>query len=338
MWKSLLINGILLIKMVRKVEISHKTIIFTFLFLASVWFFYYIRDIVLQVFVALILVSILNPIVARLSKFRVPKALSILVSYILIFGLLSLSVGSVLPPLIEQTTLLANSLPTFVQNSEISKYINEDAVKQLVSQLGSLPGQIIKSGISFFGNILSVLTVLMFAFYILLVRDRFESGLENLVGSEKSKDIVNFLNNLEIKLGGWARGQFLLMLAIGLVSYIGFIILGIPYALPLALLAGILEIVPFIGPIIAAIPVIIIGFSISPFLGLAAVALTFLIQQLENYVFIPKIMEKSTGVSPIVVLISLAVGYRLAGIVGVVISVPVIIIIQTLIEERLKDK
>jgi predicted PurR-regulated permease PerM len=293
---------------------------------------------VLQVFVALILVSILNPIVVKLSKFKIPKALSIFLSYVLIFGLLSLSVGSVLPPLIEQTTHLANTLPSFVQNSEVSKYINEDAVKQLVSQLGSLPGQIIKTGISFFGNILSVLTVLMFAFYILLIRDKFDSGAENLVGAEKAKTIVNLVNNLEIKLGGWARGQFLLMFAVGLVSYIGFIILGIPYALPLALLAGIFEIVPYIGPIIAAVPAVIIGFSISPFLGLATIGLTILIQQLENYVFVPKIMEKSTGVSPIVVLISLAVGYRLAGIVGIVISVPAIIIIQTLIQERLKDK
>ena len=171
----------------------------------------------------------------------------------------------------------------------------------------------------------------------MLVRDKLDENLELLLGKEKSKSLVNTLNLIETKLGGWARGQLLLMLAIGVVTYIGLLVLGIPYALPLALLAGIFEMIPFIGPIIAAIPAIILGFSASPFLGFATLTFAILIQQLENYVFVPKIMEKSTGVSPIIILIGLAVGYRLAGITGTIISVPVIIIIQTLLQERLKD-
>ena len=126
----------------------------------------------------------------------------------------------------------------------------------------------------------------------------------------------------------------LLMLLIGVLSYIGFIALGIPYALPLAMLAGIFEIVPYVGPILASIPAIILGFSISPFLGFAAVGLAVLIQQLENYVLVPKITERSTGVSPIVTLLSLAIGFRLAGIVGMIISIPIVIIIQTLVQHK----
>lgn len=324
--------------MVRKVEISHKTIIFSFLFLLFAWFIYYIRDIVLQVFASLIIVSIINPIVVRLSKFKIPKAISILVSYVLVIGALVVSVGSILPPLVEQTTNLANNLPKFAEQMNISSFINDNAINEIIAQLGSLPGQIIKTGVLLFGNVLSILTVLIFAFYILLVRDRLDENLESLFGREKSKEFVNILNLIESKLGGWARGQLLLMLAVGLVTYIGLLILGIPYALPLALLAGILEIVPFIGPIIAAVPAVILGFSSSTFLGFAALSLAVLIQQLENYVFVPKIMEKSTGVSPIIVLIALAVGYKLAGITGTLMSVPVVIIIQTLLQEKIKDK
>ena len=121
-------------------------------------------------------------------------------------------------------------------------------------------------------------------------------------------------------------------------SYIGFIILGIPYALPLALLAGIFEIVPYLGPVVASIPAIILGFSISPFVGGATIGLAVLIQQLENYLFVPKIMEKSTGVSPIITLLSLAVGAKLAGITGMVISIPIVIIIQTLLQNRFQEK
>lgn len=318
--------------MPRKIEISHKTIIFTSIFIGSLWFVYYIRDIVLQVFVALLLVSIINPLIIKLSKYRIPKIVSILLSYILIFGFLGTAIASILPALIEQTTNLANNLPGYLQNSDLSKYINEDLVRQIMSQLGSVPSQIIKAGFSFFGNILSILTVAIFAFYLLLVRDRFDENLEFLFGKDKTKGVVNIINILETKLGGWARGQFTLMFLIGLLSYLGFMILGIPYALPLAMLAGIFEIIPYLGPVIASIPAIILGFSISPFLGFAAIGLAVLIQQLENYVFVPKIMEKSTGVSPIITLISLAVGFRLAGIVGMIISIPIVIIIQTLVQ------
>ena len=106
----------------------------------------------------------------------------------------------------------------------------------------------------------------------------------------------------------------------------------------LALLAGIFEIVPYLGPIVASIPAIILGFSISPFVGGAAIGLAILIQQLENYVFVPKVMEKSTGMSPIIILLALAVGAKLAGITGMVISIPIVIIIQTLLQLRFKEK
>ncbi len=320
--------------MPRKIEISHKTIIFTAVFLGSVWFLYFIRDIVLQLFVSVLLVSVLNPFVNKLSKFKIPKGVSVLLSYILIFGSFGLAIASVLPPLIEQTTNFANNFPTYLHNLGLQNYTNEEVLKQLVSQLGSVPGQIVKAGFSLFGNILSILTVAIFAFYLLLIRDKFDTNLEFLFGKEKTREIASLVNTLEKRLGGWARGQFMLMFLVGILSYIGFIILGIPYALPLALLAGIFEIVPYIGPVAASIPAIILGFSISPFLGFMSICLAILIQQLENYIFVPKIMEKSTGVSPIVTLLSLAIGFRLAGIVGMIISIPIVIIIQSMIGNK----
>ncbi len=324
--------------MVRKVEISYKTIIFTAIFMASLWFLYFIRDIVLQLFAALLLMTILNPIVKKLSKIKIPKTLSVLVSYILIFGVFGFAIGILLPPLVEQTTNLANNLPKYFQDSGITKYANGDVLKEIVSQLGSVPSQVIKAGFSFFTNILNILTVLIFAFYLLLIRDKFEKNLEFMFGKTKGEDMSKLINQLEVRLGGWARGQLLLMLLVGISSYIGFIILGIPYALPLALLAGIFEIVPYLGPVVASIPAIILGFSISPFVGGATIGLAVLIQQLENYLFVPKIMEKSTGVSPIITLLSLAVGAKLAGITGMVISIPIVIIIQTLLQNRFQEK
>jgi len=278
--------------------------------------------------------SVLNPLINKLSKFKIPKGISVLISYVVIFGVLGLAVATLLPPLVEQTTNLANNLPKYLQDLGINKYANGEVLKQIISQLGSVPGQIVKAGFSLFTNILSILKIAIFAFYLLLMKDKFDQNLEPLFGREKSKSISTLVDRLENRLGGWARGQFFLMLLVGTLSYIGFIILGIPYALPLAMLSGLFEIVPFVGPVIAAIPAIILGFSISPFVGFATIGLAFLIQQLENYVFVPKIMEKSTGVSPIVTLLALAIGSRLAGIVGMIISIPLVIIAKTLLEGR----
>ena len=163
-----------------------------------------------------------------------------------------------------------------------------------------------------------------------MVREKLDDHLGFFFGEEKKHKAGKLIDLLETRLGGWARGELILMALVGVSTYVGLALLGIPFALPLALLAGLFEIIPYLGPIIAAVPAVLIGLSISPLMALATAALAFLIQQLENYIFVPKVMEKSVGVSPIITLIALAIGLRLAGIIGVVISVPVVITLQVL--------
>lgn len=319
----------------KTIEISHRTIIFTVVFLILVWFLYQIRDLILEVFVALLIMTILNPLVSKLSKYKIPRAVSVLLSYILLFGLIGVVIAGVVPPLIDQTTNFVNGLPAYFESLGISSYFGEQLVNNLISQIGTLPAQVAKITISFFSNLFGVLIVLIFAFYLLLAREKLDNQLAYLFGDKKKKKIGKVIDILEKKLGGWARGQLTLMFLVGISSYVGLKLLGIPFALPLAMLAGLLEVVPYIGPVIAAIPAVIIGFGISPVMGTATLALVFLIQQVENYVFVPKVMEKSVGVSPIITLLALAIGFRVAGIVGVIISVPVVITIQVLSKEYL---
>jgi predicted PurR-regulated permease PerM len=127
------------------------------------------------------------------------------------------------------------------------------------------------------------------------------------------------------------------MVLIGVLMFIGLSLLRIPFALPLAILAGVLELIPTLGPIVAAVPVAIIGFGISPLTGVASLALSFLVQQLENYLFVPKVMEKSVGVSPVITLFALAIGFKLAGIAGALFSVPVFIAIQVVLSFTLSE-
>jgi predicted PurR-regulated permease PerM len=314
----------------KKIEISHRTIIFTVLFLLFLGFLFLVRDIILGLFVAILIMAILNPLVSRLTRFRIPRAVSILVTYILVFGIFGIAVASILTPLVEETAGFVNNLPYFLGNLGVAK--------ELLGQVVALPGQIFKVGASLFSNLVLTLGSLVFAFYLLLARDKLEEQLVSFFGEEKSRNFGRIIDKLEIKLGGWARGELILMLAIGLATFLGLKLLGIPYALPLAILAGILEIIPTLGPIIAAIPSIIIGLGISPVMGLATAALAFLVHQLENYLLVPKIMEKSVGVTPIATLLSLAIGAKIAGIVGALIAVPILITLQVLLKEYFEKK
>lgn len=314
--------------MYRKIEISHKTIIFTVLFLLSLWLVYVIRDIILTLFVSLLLMAILDPLINRLGKLKIPRGLSIILCYIIIIGLFSVAVAAVVPPLIDQTTSFVANLPAYLDRLGINRVLSDQITNQFLTQVGSLPGQIVAVGVSIFSNIFSVISVLMFTFYFLIARDKLDDQLVFLFGAEKRETIAKFINSLGSRLGGWARGELALMAIIALADFLGLMLLGIPFALPLAILAGFLEIVPYFGPIVSSIPAVIIGLSISPIMGLATVALAILIQQAENYFVVPKVMEKSVGVPPIATLIALTVGFRLFGVVGALISVPIVLTAQ----------
>jgi len=324
--------------MPKKIEISHRTIVFVFVFIFALWFLYFIRDIILQLFVAVFIMTVLNPFVRALTRLKIPRTLAVFVIYLFIIALFSLLIAGIIPPLVEQSTSFANSLPKYLSTLGISPYISEQITGQIISSIGSLPGQIIKVGVSIFSNVISVLAVLVFSLYLLLSREKLEDQLGFLFGDEKKKKIGRVIDRLEMRLGGWARGELTLMILVGSANYIGLSLMGIPFALPLAILAGLLEIIPNIGPITAAIPGIIIGLSISPVTGLAVGALALLIQQLENYVLVPKIMEKSVGVSPLITLLALAIGFRIAGVVGALLAIPATITLQVLASEYIYSK
>ncbi len=324
--------------MLKKVEISHRTVVFTVLFLLGLWFLYFIRDIILQLFVALLLMTILGPFVTLLTRIKIPRAVSVLITYILVLGALGGVIALIAPTLAQQTTNFVNALPAYLAKIGVNSSLTGNLTGGVLTQLGAIPGEIVNFTVSIFSNIVSLVTVLVFAFYLLLSHDKLKDQAGFLFGQTKKQQIGRFMDAWENKIGKWARGQLFLMFLVGLATYIGLFLIGIPFALPLAILSGILDIIPILGPIVAAIPAILIGFGISPVVGLAVTAVSFLVHQLEGYILVPKIMEKSVGVSPLVVLISIAIGARLLGIMGVIISVPFVITLQVLVKEYLISK
>jgi predicted PurR-regulated permease PerM len=156
------------------------------------------------------------------------------------------------------------------------------------------------------------------------------------VGREQR--VKSLIVQIEEKLGSWLRGQLFLSLIIGILSYIGLLVLGIPYALPLAVVAGVLEVIPVIGPIISSIPSVLIALTISPILGLAVAAMYFVIQQLENHLIVPQVMKRAVGLNPLIVILAIAIGSSLLGFAGALLAVPIAVVLQTVVGEVIESR
>lgn len=323
--------------MPKTIEVSHRTIIFTALFLLGLWFLYQIRTIILGLFVSVLLMMALLPAVDLLSRYKIPRALAIVLVYILTLLAFGGILAGVIPPLVDQTSSLATRIPTYLEQVGI-RGIDESLIRDQIAQIGTIPADIVRLTLSVFSNLITVFAVLVITFYLLLERDNLNKYLTFLLGQGKEKKAKRFIDKLERRLGGWVRAEIILMSIVGVLTYIGLRLLGIHFALPLALLAGVLEIVPNIGPVVAAVPAVLAGLTVSPVMGLAVAALYFLIQQLENSLIVPKVMEKSVGVRPLVTIISLAIGFKLAGIVGAVLAVPVVLVLQVASSEVFASK
>lgn len=314
--------------MTSKIEISHKTIIFTVALVVALWIFVQIHDILFLIFIAFILMSALRPLVEGLARFRIPRLLSVFLIYTIVFGVFGVSLAGTVPALIAQSSRFLQDLPIFIER--VLPYWNIDA-RSLTAQIAPISENIVKFTVGLFSNIVTTLTVLVFAFYFLLERRHAESFLTDTMGKEAADQVIGILMSIEQRLGAWIRGEIILMVIVGVMVYIGLTLLKIEFSVPLAIIAGVLEIVPTIGPIVSAIPAIFVALAISPFLALSVAALYFIVQQFENNLIVPYVMRKSTGLSPLITIFSLMVGARFAGIFGAVLAVPIVLVLQVIL-------
>ena len=311
-----------------KIEISHKTIFFTVFFLAFLWLLFQIKDIILLVFVAFIFMAALKPWVERVEKLKIPRFLAILIVYSFLFFILAVTLIFVLPPLVTQTSNLGKYLPKYLEAA--LPFVNLH-LQTLIDQFAPLGENLIRITISFFSNIFTLVTIFIFTFYFLLERAHLREFLISFVGKQAEKRLIEIFRKIENRLGRWIRAQISLCLIVGVTSYIGLSILRVNFALPLAILAGMLEIIPTLGPIVSAIPAILIAAFTSPLLGVAVIALYFIIQQLENTLIVPQVMKKTIGLPPLVTFLALLIGGRIAGIAGAVLSIPTVLMLEVII-------
>ena len=304
------------------VDLSFRSYILAVIVLLSILFFQNILGILILVFVSFLIAVAVVPFVDFLGRKHIPRGLSTLIILLLIFsGLITLAV-SMISPLISQTIGFLQQLPPLIER--LAPY-NIDLSGALTPQITSVPGNVLKLAAGTFSSLLALFTVIVISYYLVAERSHLKTRLESWFDAARAKRYLHSVEELEKRLGSWVRGQIFLMFLVGFLSYIGFVLIGLPSAVPLAVIAGVLELLPNVGPTVAAVPAVIVGFSISPTHGLLALGLTILIQQLENNVFVPKIMQHATGLHPVATILVLMIGYRLGGPLLAVLALPLVL-------------
>ena len=332
------------------IAISTSTIVKILLVIGGLAFVWFIRDILAIFFVALLLAALIDPVANLFDRPKVPRGLGVLVVYVILAAIVTLALVIVIPPLIEQLTALGSGLAVsfgeargFVDSLVVltEQYgLSDNLVESFSSlQQGITEGltRVLSTVAGIFGGFATLILVLVLTFYMVVEEADAKRMFRHFAPKKYQPDLVVLAGRMQEKLGHWLRGQIVLMVIVGLLTYIGLLIAGVDYALVLAIFAGLAEIVPYAGPIIAAVPAIIIAFTISPVKAIIVAVIYFAIQQLENSVLTPKIMQKSVGLNPVVSLFALLVGFKVGGFIGALLAIPVATLIAVLVNDLIGE-
>ena len=316
---------------------------------ALVWTLYLVRDTLLLIYVAGLIAVGLSPLVDRIEqqrltrRVRIPRWAAILSVYVALFTVIGLFVMLMVPPLAAQARDLVTAAPDLLHRAQLwliergvlSREITiGEAVRQAPGAAGSdAVGTVVSAIWGFVGGVFGVVTILIVAFYVLIDAENIVRALVRLFPRPERARVRDALRRAGEKVSAWMAGQLLLGAIIGTTAALGLWILGVPYFYVLALIAGIGELIPIVGPLLAAIPAIAVAFSVSPATALGVAVFFFLQQQVENHVLVPRVMSRQVGISPVLVIMALLIGGSLLGLVGAILAVPTAAILQVLLQE-----
>ncbi|MDP3245222.1 MAG: AI-2E family transporter [bacterium] len=316
----------------------------------GLWLVYLISDIIAMVAVALIFAAIIGPAADWFAKKKIPRPVGVVIIYIVLFSLIGLVIGLLVPPLISEIKDLANNF-SYLWEKVASSFVGlkdyggtaslfpqtvEKALSTLQSFLTSIISGAFTTVTNIFGGVFSFIAVAVITFYLVIQEDALKKMFYHFIPDRHVSFVEDICGKMQKKIALWLRGQLILCLVVGLVSYVGLLILGVKYALLLGILAGLMEIVPYAGPFLGGTVAVLFALAQSPFKAFMVVILYVIIQQLENNLLVPKVMEKVVGINPITSIIALLVGFRLGGIVGMLFAIPVATALEVLIRAFVK--
>ncbi len=342
-----------------RISITSGTILTTLLIALCAYVLWTLRDLVLLVLTAIVIASAIEPGIAFFIRHKLPRFLSALLLYLLVFGSVFLIFYFFFPPIIADATGFLSTAPQYVEtirSSAISLQSSafqgaataesESGIHSFVEGLLSLQsvftessGGALKLLITFFGGIFSLLLVIVLSFYFALQDTGVDDFLRLVLPLRHEEYAVDLWRRAQKKIGLWMQGQIMLSVIVGILVYLGLLIIGIPYALLLAVLAAFFEIIPIFGSLLAGLIAIGVAFSDGGAALAAIVAgLYIVVNQFEANLIYPLIVKKIVGIPPLLVILALIAGYSLAGFLGVLLSVPIAAVLLEFINDFDKHK
>jgi len=305
------------------------------LVLITFYLLFLVRDILALIFIVLILVATFSPVIKKWAK-KIGRIPSVIALFLIIIVVLALVVYMLIPPITDQITQLINNAPSYLEKINLLRSYAptlQESLPTISSSTGSITQGFVTVTAGVFGGIITFLTAIVLFIYMLVDEQVLKNFVYSLTPTDRKEQIAEILRKIADKVGDWFRGQMILGLIIGVLDLVGLLIIGVPYALTLAVIAGILEIIPTIGPIIAGVLAALVAFTDSPIKALIVVIFFIAIQQLENSIIVPKVMQKAVGLSPVIIIIAILVGAKLLGVAGAILAIPIAASISVIIHE-----
>lgn len=304
-------------------------------FLVLLWLVaYQLALIVLGIAIA----AALSPIVSRLQPVM-PRLLAVLLVYLVILLIFAGILAIIIPPLVEQGEEIYKQAPTWIEQVEVWaeewQLIDEiprvvefffEEIENIATALVSVPVGISRAAFDIF-------IVLVISVYSLLQASAIKRFIRSLFPENLADEVVGVFEKILQAMGGFIQTVAINAIVIGLLTYLGLLIIGVDFPLVLGLFAGMMEIIPYLGPIIAAIPIVIVALFDSPTTALIAFAFLVLLQQFESYVLLPYVMRTQTKVSPLAVVLALIIGGALGGLIGILVALPLMAALRVFIVE-----
>ncbi len=322
------------------ISITTSTFVRAILVGALAYAAWVLRDLALLVLTAIVIASAIEPGVAFFVKYRIPRALAVLGMYLAVFGSLFAMTYFFLPPVLNDAQTFLQSAPGYLDTLNVPSSLtnltdaaNIAASKQSESIFETLlsyqaafadnSGGAVRVLSTFFGGIFALLLVIVLSFYFALQERGVDDFLRLITPAKNEEYVVNLWLRAKKKIGLWMQGQLLLSLIVGVIVYLGLLILGVPYALFLAVVAALLDLIPLFGSFLAGILAVIVAFASGGFaLAIIVAGLYFIVNQFEAHLIYPLVVNKVVGIPPLLVILSLIIGGSLAGFLGILLSIP----------------
>lgn len=341
-----------------KISITAGTIFTVLLIIGGAYIFWLLRDLVLLVLTAIVIASAIEPGVAFFIKYRVPRFVAALLVYVLVFGSVFAVLYLFFPPIIADAAGFLSAMPQYLDtiNNSTPSFSNitgatpfsggQGGAQSFVQTLLSFQSVFSASSIgvlqlfvTFFGGIFSLVMIIVLSFYFALQDTGVDDFIRLVMPVKYEEYYVDLWKRSQKKIGLWMQGQILLSVIVGILVYLGLLIIGIPYALLLSVFTAMAEIIPVFGSIIAGVVAVIVAYSDGGVsLGLIVAGLFIVVNQFESNLIYPLIVKKIVGIPPLLVIVALIAGYTLAGFLGVLLSVPVAAVVLEFITDFDKRK